>query len=120
MSDFRLDADGDLDLTNGEISLTGSGQEAIAQRLKQRLSFFLGEWFLDQTRGIPFIQQIFVKRPNPVVVDAVFKSEILQEPSVTELQEFELDLDTATRELTLSFRVQSEEGEINFSEVFRI
>lgn len=117
MSDIKLADDGDIDLTAGEMTLT-EGLEAISQRYMQRLNFFFGEWFLDKSRGIPFIQQIFVKRPNPVVIDTIFKREILEDPSARELQEFELDLETATRLLTLSFRVRTEIGDIDFEEEF--
>lgn len=119
MSDIRLDNSGDIDLTNGEMTLT-TGVEAVAQRLKQRLGMFLSEWFLERSRGIPYIQQVFVKAPNPQVIDAVFKREVLAEPSLRELQSFELDLNTATRELTVRFRAIVDDGPIDFEEVFGI
>lgn len=119
MSGILLDINGDIDITENKLSLT-TGLKAIEQRLSQRLRLFLGEWFLDQTRGVPWIQQVFKKNPNPVVVDAVIKREILAEPQVTELQTFSLDLDTATRILTVTFRALTEEGELNFQEAFGI
>lgn len=120
MSDILLDDAGDIDLTAGSMTMTGFGTVATAQRLKQRLRLFLGEWFLDRERGIPFIQQIFVKRPNAGLIDAIFKQEIISDPAILELQEFELDLDPETRVLTLTFRALTSEGEINFSEIFGI
>lgn len=119
MSGIKLDDNGDIDTTNNEVTLT-SGLEATEQRLRQRLNLFFQEWFLDRTRGIPYIQQIFVKRPVPAVVDTIFKTEILRDPAVLELQQFELDLDTATRILTLTFRALTDDGPINFEEEFGI
>ena len=119
MSGILLDINGDVDITNGKLSLT-TGLKAIEQRLAQRLRLFFTEWFLDKTRGIPWIQQIFKKNPNPVVVDAVIKREILAEPQVIELQTFSLDLDTTTRLLTVTFRALTTEGELNFQEAFGI
>lgn len=119
MSDIKLADDGDIDLTNGEMTLT-SGLEATKQRLTQRMRFFFQEWFLDQSRGIPYIQQVFVKNPNPVVIDAIFKKEILSDPAVIELQRFELDLETASRALTITFRVVTTDGPIDFKEVFQL
>ena len=52
--DLALDANGDLDLTGGG-SLV-EGQQAIAQRLKIRLLTFLGEYFLDSDRGLPWLE----------------------------------------------------------------
>lgn len=117
MSDIKLDDTGDIDFTNGELSLT-DGVDAVRQRLSQRLSFFLGEWFLDRTRGIPYVQQVFIKNPNPAVIDAIFKREILAEPSIRELQSFTLDLDTITRVLTITFRALTTVGPIDFEEEF--
>ena len=119
MSGLLLDSTGDVDITENKLSLT-TGQTAIAQRLSQRLRLFFGEWFLDKTRGVPWIQQVFVKNPNATIVDAVIKREIIAEPAVREIQTFELDLNTSTRLLTVTFRVLTSEGEINFQEAFGI
>lgn len=119
MSGLLLDANGEIDLTNNKMTLT-TGLKAIEQRISQRLRLFLGEWFLDKTRGVPWIQQVFKKNPNPVVVDAVIKREILAEPTVRELQIFELDLDTATRILTVTFKAITTEGVLDFREAFGI
>lgn len=110
---------GDLDITDNKLSLT-SGLKAIEQRITQRLRLFLGEWFLNRDRGVPWIQQVFRKNPNPIVVDAVIKREIIAEPQVIELQTFELDLDESTRLLTVTFRAKTQLGEINFQEAFGI
>lgn len=119
MSDFKLDSTGDIEVIDGIVSLT-SGIEAKRQHLEQRLKLFFREWFLDQSRGIPYFQHIFVKNPNPVIVDAIFKTEILNTPGILKLDFFELDLNETTRELTLSFRAITIEGEINFSEILGI
>lgn len=119
MSGLLLDSNGDLSVVEGKLALT-SGTVATSQRIKQRLSLFLAEWFLDKSRGVPYIEQIFVKNPNPVVIDAIFKREIISDPAVIELQFFELDLDTATRILTVTFEAKTDEGLVDFSEVFGI
>lgn len=119
MSGIKLDINGDIDITDGKFSLT-TGVDAIAQRLKQRLGLFLGEWFLDKSRGLPYIQQILVKNPNPTVIDSIFKNEILSEVAVKELTSFELDLDEPTRLLTVNFSAKTDDGPLDFSEAFGI
>lgn len=119
MSGILLDSDGDIDITEGKLSLT-TGLEATAQRISQRLKLYFGEWFLDKTRGVPWIQQVFVKNPNPTIVDAIIKREIIAEPQVIELQQFELDLDTSTRLLTVTFRALTTDGPLDFQEAFGI
>ena len=115
MSDIKINSDGDLFLNETDLILT-TGQEAIQQHLGQRLSTFLGEWFLNTTIGIPYFQQIFKKQLDPILVDSVFKKEIIETPGIAKLVDFELDLDSS-RNLTLDFRSQTIEGDvINFSE----
>lgn len=116
MSDILLGTDNDIELVDGDLHLT-LDDEAIAQHLKQRLKTFLGEWFLDNRVGIPYYQHILVKNPNPLVLDSIFKSVILNTPGVEELTEFDIDLEPATRVMTLIFRVRTITGEIDFSEV---
>jgi len=115
--DIKLTDLGDLDLTGAQASLT-SGTTATKQRYKQRLSLFFAEWFLDRTRGVPYTEQIFVKNPNPAAIDAIFKNEILSDPATRELQLFELDLDALSRNMTVTFRALTDDGPIDFSEVF--
>ena len=103
MSDIRLDVNGDIDITNGEVSLTME-IDGIVQHLKQRLRFFYGEWFLDKTKGVPYIQQILKKNPEPVIVDLILKRAILETPGVLELLEFSIEIINAFRELKLEFK----------------
>ncbi len=110
---------GDMDIADGKLTLT-TGLVAVQQRITQRLRFFLAEWFLQKDRGVPWIQQVFKKNPNPVIVDAVIKREIIAEPTVIELKSFNLDIDTATRILTVTFSALTKEGELNFQEAFGI
>jgi hypothetical protein len=113
--DIKQDSDGDIFLNVNDLELT-SGIEAKAQHLTQRLRTFLAEWFLDLRIGVAYFQQIMIKNPNPAIVDSVLKKEILNTPGILQLTSFDLDIAT-NRELTLSFRAITSEGEIDFSEV---
>lgn len=113
MSDIALDTDGDIIVTS-DFSLT-TGRDAILQHLKQRLKTFYGEWFLDKRIGIAYFEQVFKKSPDAVVVDSIFKREIINTPGIIELTRFSLDL--TGRELSLSFSARTNDGIINFSEV---
>ena len=57
MSDFLVNAEGDLDITNAAFSLV-AGDAAIAQRLEIRYKVFLEESVYDKTIGCPWIQTI--------------------------------------------------------------
>jgi hypothetical protein len=116
--DILLDTDtGDISVVNSDLVLT-EGQEAIEQNLRQRLQTFFKEWFLDNRIGIPYFEQVLVKNPDPIVVDSIFKKEIIETPGIEELIEFNASLDKSLRELNLSFKARTiDGGVINFSEV---
>lgn len=110
--------DGDIDFTDNTFSLV-NGQDEIRQRALQNLRTFLGEWFLDLSIGVPYIQLIFQKGTPPNLIDALFKSEILLVKGVTGLKKFDpLDLDPATRSLTVNFEATTTEGDVAILEVF--
>lgn len=114
MSDIKLNTDGDVDISQPDLQLT-TGTNAIDQHLKQRLKMFLGEWFLDNRIGLPYFQHILKKNPDPIVIDSVYKRQILTTPGILELLSFDLDLDIPTRQLTVSFKAKTSEGVLDFS-----
>lgn len=115
MSDLKLDDTHDLELDNGDLLLT-EGIDRTRQFLSQRLKFFEGEWFLDTDLGIAYFDEVFVKNPDPIALDTIFKDVILDTPGVLGLEEYEMLLDTATRELKLSFHARTTDGPIEFVE----
>ena len=106
----------DIDTSGIDLQHTGP-LNSITQHLRQRLRMFKNEYFLDSRIGVPYHEQILRKNPNPTVVDSEFKKVIINTPGVEKLTKFLLDLDTATRELTVTFEAVTNEGVINFSEV---
>ena len=112
--DLKLGTDGDLEVANGDLVLV-DGVAAIAQLVSQRLKFIQGEWFLDTLRGIPFFDDIFVKNPDPTLVDAIFKNVILGTPGMLRLETFNLTINRATRNLSLAFSGVSVNGPVDFN-----
>lgn len=120
MSDLQLnDSTWDLETSNADLVII-TQREALRQFLKQRLQMFYGEWFLDSSLGVPYFQEIMTKQPSFEAVDAIFKRQILETPGITQLEEFNLEYDNATRSLSLGFRAKSTEGVIDFNEVISI
>lgn len=112
--DLALNADGDIDVINGDFYFV-TGVDATVQFLNQRLRLFLAEWFLDETLGVPYFDEIFVKNPNAVAIDSILKTYIINSPGVLELLAFDMSIDTATRTLTVSGRIRALDGEADFS-----
>lgn len=117
MSDLLQDeVTKELILESGDLQLC-EGVDRAKQYLAQRLSAIRGEWAFDLDEGVPYFENVFVKAPDPVILEGIFKDRILSTPGIIGLDEFDLTLDTATRELSLDFLAQSTDGPINFSEV---
>lgn len=113
--DFALNADGDLDVSMGDFTLT-RGVEAIQQAIKIKLQFFQGEWFLDLTAGVPFYQSVLVKNPSPSVLQSIFRKAILEVPGVLAVTSLNIVISRVTRALTVSFTATTDVGELSATE----
>lgn len=112
--DLLLDTAGDLDLSTNDLQLV-DGVEAIRQELQIRYRFFLGEWFLDPTEGVPYIRDVLKKSPNESQVRAMLAEVARSTPGVAQVDGIDLDLDNATRTLTVSLQLTADiEGEIAY------
>lgn len=114
MSDIKLDDNGDIELTSGLASLITTEERFTQQRLKIKLSLYQGEWYLDLSEGIPYFQTILQKSTPVAVVDSLFRQEILNDPSITEITSFESEV--VGGEYRLTFVATTTSGDIvNFS-----
>lgn len=102
--DFRLDSNGDLSLEEGDLVLI-SGAEAVASDLSARLQTFAGEYFLDANLGMPYLQEVFGKRPL-ARIEEVCRRAILETPGVGRIEK--LNVLKTGRELKVSFRVMTD------------
>ena len=110
--DIKLDGDGDLAIESGDLALV-SGRGSVAQHVRIRLRFFLGEWFLDESRGVPFMQRIFVKAPRPGLVQSILRKTIEGTPGVRAVTELAVTIDPRTRKARATWRATTDLGEIS-------
>lgn len=109
--DLKLDADGDLLFEGGDMVLD-SGASSIVSDVRARLNTFRGEWFLDQEIGIPYFDDVLVKRPNLPAIRAIFRDAMLETPGIAEIVSMAFDYDGAQRRMTLKFRAATDTGEL--------
>lgn len=101
---WALDSDGDLFLTSaGDVSVI-DGSAQVAQDLKQRLEFYLGEWFLALDDGTDWIGIVLKKNPVLRAVDSLIKKRIIETSGVTELLDYVRTFNASTRTLGISFK----------------
>lgn len=109
--------DGDMVIEDGELQFV-IGQEAIGQDISMRLQTWLGETVYDTNAGVPYLQVIFAERnPNLNAIRFILQAIILGTPGVTSIvEDFIVDLNSATRELTVTGTAVTIEGNVLFSE----
>lgn len=88
MADILVDNDGDISISNGKISLTKN----VSQKVSIVLKTFKGEWFLDESIGIPYFQSILGKKLSKEEIDSIFKTQILNVDGVYKILSFSSSL----------------------------
>lgn len=115
MSDLALNSSGDIFVTGQDLTLV-TLKDAIGQHLSQRLQLFKGESFVDNRKGMAYLQ-VLGKKINPVEVDFIFINEIINTPGVLELLRLDINIDPQTRAGTVDFKVRTTDGIIDFTQV---
>lgn len=112
MTDLLMDlVENDLKVISGDLSLA-QGITAIQQDLQQTLQFWLGEWFLDTTVGIPYRQQILVKNPNLDLVQADLVNAALNVPGITQITDFSMQYSSTNRTASVFITALTSTGQV--------
>jgi hypothetical protein len=110
--DLAIDLDTrELLVANGDLVLVRDG-DSIRQDLDVRLRFFAGEWFLDETAGIPYFERVLVKSPDPEQVRSVFRDAILDTEGIAALRQLDLSFDRRARALAIAWSADTDLGEL--------
>jgi hypothetical protein len=112
MTSLLLNPCGDLDITEGKTTIV-RGADAVRQRWLVYIRTFLGEWFLDQNLGVPYVQQLFVKQISRQTIKQIFTTATLEVPGILQVVSVVVDqLDVTTRfaEVTVTCVIDGDEG----------
>jgi len=102
--DILLSSSHDLAIIDFDFQLTTDDQ-AVAQRVKQALLLFKGEWFLNQDLGIPYYDSILGTKNSIDTVRAIFVNAIRSVDGVKDLTELDIEFNDATRTLELKLTI---------------
>lgn len=104
---------GDIVWNNGPLTKEFTTQpftQVVGQRLFILLRTFQNEWFLSESYGIPYWQEILGFKNRKSRVDLIFQQKILAENGVAEIVAFSSTL--KNREYSASFSVRVSTGEV--------
>ncbi|BBR58919.1 hypothetical protein [Klebsiella sp. WP4-W18-ESBL-05] len=82
MLDIMQDDDGVI-LRNGDFVLDG-GIDGVAQQAEIRVSTNKGEWWLDETQGLPWTPGILASKLPASIVSNMINAEARRTPAVTD------------------------------------
>lgn len=106
----RLDANFDYTFGQGSQNFLVDSAATVAQAIRTALLLFQGEWFLDQTAGVPYVAppaavgQV-VGYGTKGLYDNVIKQAILGVQGVLQILNYSSSLNPANRALTISAQV---------------
>jgi hypothetical protein len=104
-----LSATGDYTFGQGEANFLINSPAAVAQSVLTRLRLWEGEWFLDQTLGTPYTQQILGYN-TAGLYDLAIQQQILNTPGVTSITQYSSSVDPETRALTINAAINTQYG----------
>ena len=117
MLDIALDAKThDLVIRDGDF-LHIDNAERVAQQIKIQLLTWYGEWFLDITHGVPYLEYILVKNPNFTLIRQVLMEQIQKVPDVDSVDALEIEYNAKAREIQVDFAVSTKYGLVTRKEV---
>ena len=109
MLDLFFDNDYDLTLDGQDLKFADSSN-IVKQRLTIRLQFLLGEWFLDNTVGVPYTQTVFAVGTSLTDVYDIIRRKILDTVGVASLKSLELTPAADNRSLRIDFEAIESNG----------
>lgn len=110
MLDLALNAQThDLVVENGDL-IAIDNAERVAQQIKIQLLTWLGEWFLDVTHGVPYLDYILVKNPNLELARSIFREQIMKVDDVDNVLSINLEYDIKTRTMNVEYEASTAYG----------
>lgn len=112
-TDIKLDLrTHDIDLSSGTAVLFSDNPSVVGQRIKIAVLKKRGEWFRDIQIGVPYYQEFFLRKNNKPFIDQFFINYISDIEDVKKVISYSSEIDIPNRILTVTFSVETYEGQI--------
>lgn len=99
----------DIVLQNGDIMMIDDAAR-VAQQILITLRFWLGEWFLNTTEGVPYLEYILVKQPNMAHIRQILTEQIQSVEGVKSVTDMALTFDQRERHLLVEYTADTDYG----------
>lgn len=104
----------DVSIENNNLVLF-DGNESLPQKIREKLLLFRGEYFLNETVGLPYFQLIAGQKSTPFASRKFIIDIIKSVEGIIDVTDFKMQLNNSTRVLTVDFTVKTEDGNININ-----
>ncbi|MGD8501314.1 MAG: hypothetical protein PVJ86_11745 [Phycisphaerales bacterium] len=109
--DFKLDqTEWDIPIEEGKLAEVTDGIEEMIQRVAIAYKTHLGEWDFDETRGLPWTEEILVKNYDLDNVVSRITNYTLTIEGIIAVRDLDVAVDDTTRTMTISADLLTEEG----------
>lgn len=112
-----LDENGDYSFGRGSDNFLVDSPDAVAQLVQTRLKLWTGEWFLDQTEGTPYKEQVLGKGTS-ATRDLAIQERILETQGVTGIADYASIVDPSTRAYTVGATIDTIYGQTTITTTF--
>lgn len=107
MTDFKLDAQGNITIdAQGEVVTLDEADE-VAQKIQIRLGTRRGELRLHEDFGVRYNDIVLGHSKNLQLIAAEYRNEILKVDDVNKILSYSQEVDAATRTLNVNFTVDT-------------
>lgn len=104
------DANGDYSFGQGSQNFLVNSQATVAQAILTALNLDQGEWFLDQTAGVPYFSGV-LGYGTQGIYDSILKAAVLSVQGVVSVINYSSNLNRTTRQLSVSMLVETQFGQ---------
>ena len=102
-----------LGATNRDIDFTvATGLEALRQRLEQRFLFWRGDWFVNNSRGVPYLTDVLGRPYNELLLQQTVAAQARSFAEVTRVNSTEVTLARNTRRARIALNLSTIYGDM--------
>lgn len=109
---------GDMLFVNTATPVTEDFAESVAQRVFITLRTFEGEWYLNTTVGVPYIERILGQKVQKATVDRILQEKILGVDGVADIVSFSSQF-LDRREYECKFTIRTTDN-ATFTQTFNV